>query len=107
MPISPFGDIGPCQLNWYTTAIASLLEDGASFRLAMSTADVKEAEYGNTIVDSIGTGYEQVEFEAPFTRLTFTNLQKLIPGSSISGGSLHVTGHGSTIVGTSLYALSH
>ena len=111
MPIGPFGDIGPCQLSWYGWTITSIHEDGANFRVAMSTADVHEAEYGTGAVDSVATGYEQCEFEAPFTRITFGNLQRLTPGSSLSGGSITttgaVTGHGSTAVGRTLYSASH
>lgn len=105
MPISPFGDLGPCEIEWNNTTITAIHDDGASFRLTMSVADIKEGAYGTSIVDQVGTGYEQCEVEVPFTRVTFANLQKLIPGSSLSG-SLAVMGHGGTIVGTSLFALS-
>ncbi len=105
MPISPFGDLGPCEVEWNDTTITAIHEDGAVFRLAMSSADIKEGAYGTSIVDSVGTGYEQCEVEVPFTRVTFTNLQKLIPGSSLSG-STEVMGHAKTIVGTPLYDLS-
>lgn len=109
MPLGPFGDIGPCQVEWNDIVITSIHEDGATFRCTMNTADVKEAEYGTGVVDSVATGYEPVEFEAPFTRTTFGNLQRLLPGSSISGGSLAsgaITAHAGTMVGTPLYDLS-
>jgi len=110
MPLGPFGDIGPCQIEWNDIVITSIHEDGATFRCTMNTAPVKEAEYGVAEIDSVGTGYDPVEFEAPFTRVTFGNLQRLLPGSSISGGSLAsgaVTAHAGTKVGTPLYDLSH
>lgn len=110
MPLGPFGDIGPCQLNWNAWAITSIHEDGCTFRCTMNTAPVKEAEYGLAEVDSVATGYEPVEFESPFTRITFGNLQRLLPGSDISGGSIAsgiVTLQAGAKVGTPLYDLSH
>ena len=104
MGLGPFGDIGPCQIYWNDTAIASLLEGGATFRFTGSVSpDVKEAEFGNTPLDGTFTGYEQVEFEAPFTRLTYANLAKIIPGGSNSGGeSGNVAVFAHQIVGASL-----
>ena len=88
--LGPLGDVGPCQLNWAAggtpTAIASIHEGGATFRFAMGFTDVHEAEHGVTPVDAVFTGFEQVEFEAPFTRITYANLAIIIPGSTQSGG---------------------
>jgi hypothetical protein len=105
MPISPFGDLGPCEIEWGGTTITAIHEDGASFRLTMSSVDIKEGAYGTSPVDSVGTGYDQCEVEVPFTRVTYGNLQKLIPGSSMSS-SYDITGHAKSIVGTPLYDLS-
>jgi len=108
MALGPLGDIGPCQLDYNLTPIASLLEGGATFRFAGGVSpDVKEAEFGNTPLDGIFTGYEQVEFEAPFTRLTYANLATLIPGASNSGGeSGNVEVYADKIVGTSLVSVA-
>jgi hypothetical protein len=110
--ISPFGDLGPCEIEWDDRTITAIHEDGAVFRLVMSTADIKEGAYGTSVVDMVGTGYEQCEVEVPFTRITFGNLQRLVPGSSLSGNnsltaSGGVIGHAGTMVGTPLYDLSH
>ena len=69
--------------------------------------DVKEAEFGNTPLDGTFTGYDQVEFEAPFTRLTYANLATVIPGASNSGGeSGNVVVYANAIVGQSLVAVA-
>jgi hypothetical protein len=106
MPVGPFGDLGPCEIEWNDTTITAIHEDGAEFNLTMGTADIKEGAFGASIVDKVATGYELCEVKAPFTRLTYANLQKLIPGSSVSG-SYAVRGHGGNMVGTSLYDLSY
>lgn len=109
--MGPFGDLGPCQLNWNSVAIASLLE-GATFRYTVGIADIREAEHGVFCVDAVFTGVEVAEFMAPFTRTTYANLSTLLPGSTRSGeGSVTGSGSGavevySNLVGTTLFDLS-
>ncbi len=102
--LGPLGDVGPCQIDWNSVAIASCME-GASFRFTMGFAEVREAEHGLLAVDAVFTGMEQVEFEVPLTRITYTNLASLIPGSSRSGesgsGGIEVY---SNRVGTTMYS---
>ena len=108
MPLGPLGDVGPCQLWWGDTpaAIASV-QDGATFRYSMSVADVKEAEHGMCAVDGVFQGCDAVEFEAPFTRVTYANLTSLIPGASNSGGESGNIQVFNNRVGTTMYSSAY
>lgn len=102
MPIGPLGDVGPCQIDWNSTAITSVME-AATFRYTMGFVDVKEAEHGVCAVDAVFQGTEVAEFECPLTRVTYGNLASLIPGATQSGGESGNIEVFSNRVGTSMY----
>lgn len=105
--MSLVGDIGPCIVQWNSETVATVHEDGARFRHSVETADVKEAMHGNAPVDSVIIGFGPAEFECPFTRITWADLARMMPGGSHSG----VSGSGTLLVrsrvtGTTLYSLA-
>ena len=79
-------DLGPCQIDWGATNLGAIFGD-VKFSYSDQSADVFEAAYGNTPVDSVFTGAGLVEVVVPFTRMSLANLLLVIPGGCLSGTS--------------------
>jgi len=100
----PLEDLGPAKVTWGTTVLDTYEE--VKFTLTGESADVFENVYGATPVDSIFLGYSECTALVPATRLTLGNLQKLLPGGSISGSGL-VRTNSDIAVGISHYDKGH
>lgn len=103
--MAPFGDLGPCEVWWNSSKVATVGEDGVNFHSVVESEDVKEAEHGNLPVDTVLTGFGNVSLDVPFTRIGYSDLASLMPGGTYSAGL-----SGETLIkvysaftGTSLY----
>jgi len=108
MALGPTRDLGPAIAEWGSTEIAEIFGD-VQWVFTGVNAEVFEALYGATPVDTIVTGYSACEVTIPATRITLAALATILPGGSNSGGAyttgevkFKVAGSGS-VMGRSMY----
>ena len=96
----PTRDLGPAIAVWGPDTIEQTF-DQIRWNLEGSMAEVKEALYGNTPVDSVFLGYTACNVTIPATRIALATLATLLPGGTNSGGASGYVGvkAGSGIVG--------
>ncbi len=106
MGFGPTRDLGPAIVVWGSNTIAEIFGD-VKWILTGENAEVFEAIYGATPVDTIMTGYSACEVTIPASRITLAALAAILPGGTNSGGAsgsieFKVSGSGS-VMGTSMY----
>uniref|UniRef100_A0A6M3JWB5 Uncharacterized protein n=1 Tax=viral metagenome TaxID=1070528 RepID=A0A6M3JWB5_9ZZZZ len=106
MAMGPLGDLGPVTVTYNNVDLGSYFET-VRFRFSETSADVKEALHGQAAVDAVLTGHGPVEVDVPFTRQTYANLMKVLPGGSNSGGESGNIKVKNRTVGTTMYANSY
>jgi hypothetical protein len=103
MPKLPIGDIGPAMAVWDYDE-AGETELGATLgttelKTEDSVSEVFEEAYGDAPVDGVFAGTKN-ELTIPFTRQTLDNLEKVLPGSVLTGDGLVI----SNKCGSDMYA---
>jgi hypothetical protein len=106
MGLGPARDIGPAIVVWGATTIAEIFDE-VRWTLTGENAEVFEALYGATPVDTVFLGYSACEITVPATRIALATLATLLPGGTNSGGAtgavqMKVAGTGAE-VGRSMY----
>ena len=104
MAMGPLRDLGPCQV-WYGDTPANIgnVFGTVTMRFTQEDADVFEAAYGRTPVDSVCMGSGPTEVTVPFTRLGLADLAAILPGGSNTSASGNVNLTANAKVGTSQY----
>lgn len=86
MGLGPTRDLGPAIVTWGATTIAEI-HDEVRWRFEGMNAEVFEALYGGTPVDTVFLGYSACEITVPATRIALATLSTLLPGGTNSGGA--------------------
>ncbi|MDD4984334.1 MAG: hypothetical protein PHQ43_00895 [Dehalococcoidales bacterium] len=84
--LGPTRDLGPAVVAWGGTALSHIYEE-VRLTLTGMSAEVFEALYGGTPVDTVHLGYSACEVSVPLTRETLANLATVMPGGTNSGGA--------------------
>ena len=85
--MGPTRDLGPAIVVWGATTISEIFEEVKLTLTETDPAEVFEAIFGSTPVDSIMTGYSACTITVPATRIALATLATLLPGGSNSGGA--------------------
>jgi hypothetical protein len=93
-------DLGPCSITYNSVVLGETFGDVVA-RYKMESKSIKEDSKGVAEVDAILVG-ATLEIEVPLSRTTLAQLQKVIPGSTISAAKLDVN----SPVGISLYDIA-
>ncbi len=106
MGLGPLRDLGPAIVVWGATTLSEIFEE-VRWKCEGANAEVFEALYGATPVDTVFLGYSACEITVPATRTALAILAILTPGGTNSGGTsgaveVKVAGAGAE-VGRSMY----
>ena len=101
--MGPLRDLGPAMAVWGTTTIAEIFGEVKLSLIGAEPAEVFEALYGATPVDSIMFGYSACNVTIPMTRTVLSTFATLLPGGSLSSPNSGVVLKPAGIVGRSMY----
>jgi len=101
MGFGPTRDLGPAIAVWGATSIDETFDD-IRWTCTGEDAEVFEAVFGATPVDTIHLGYSACSVTVPATRITLTALATLLPGGTYPN-SEYVGVKPGLSVGTSQY----
>lgn len=85
--MGPTRDLGPAIVVWGATTISEIFEEVRLTLKGTDPAEVFEAIFGSTPVDSVVTGYSECSVTVPATRIALATLATLLPGGTNSGGA--------------------
>ncbi len=103
MGLGPTRDLGPAIIEWGATEIAETFDE-VRWMLTSEEAEVFEAKFGATPVDTVFLGYSACEVTVPATRILLATLATLMPGGT-NPNSEYVGVKPGLSVGNSMYVL--
>ncbi len=86
MGFGPTRDLGPAIIAWGPTVIQETFDE-IRWKTEGVSAEVFEAVFGATPVDSVFMGYSSCEITVPATRILLATLATILPGGTNSGGA--------------------
>lgn len=94
-------DLGPCQVTWNGTDLGPS-NGGVKIKITDTVKDIREDGAGEAPVDAVFTGRKVEDIEIPLTRLSLTQLQAVLPGSTKTNDSVDLP----NVVGGAMYDLA-